>query len=59
MPGGKLQGTVTGMCEKRLKSGKKVARFYKMEYNDFMTRPQMRIKVGRLPHDIRIGGRIV
>ena len=26
---------------------------------DFMTRPNMRIKVGRMPHDIRIWGRIV
>ena len=26
---------------------------------DFMSRPQMRIKVGRKPHDIRILGRIV
>ena len=25
---------------------------------DFMTRPKMRIKVGRKPHDIRIWGRI-
>ena len=25
----------------------------------FMTRPNMRIKVGRMPHDIRIWGRIV
>ncbi len=25
----------------------------------FMTRPKMRIKVGRMPHDIRIWGRIV
>ena len=26
---------------------------------DFMSRPKMRIKVGRKPHDIRIWGRIV
>ena len=26
---------------------------------DFITRPNMRIKVGRMPHDIRIWGRIV
>ena len=42
--------------------GSKVINHYALAHEwlyDLMTRPNMRIKVGRIPHDIRILGRIV